>query len=63
MEDTIVAAVVTAIVCLPGGFALGVLFHRQIISEADTLKDHVTNEIANLRMDVKALSEKLVAKL
>lgn len=63
MEDSIVAAVITAIVCLPAGFALGVLFHRQVLSEADTLKAHVTTEVGGLRTEVKTLLDKVAAKV
>lgn len=38
-----------------GGAALfvgGVLFHKYVISEADTIKQHVTAEIAAWRVDV-----------
>ena len=68
--DDVLAVLITTLLCLPAGFALGVIFHRQVISEAESMKTHVSDEVANvgaevasLRGDLKAFVEKIGAKL
>jgi hypothetical protein len=40
--------VLEGVVC----FALGLVFHRYVISEAQSVKAHITNEIELLRRDL-----------
>lgn len=66
----VVAVAVTALVA----FAAGVVFHKYVISEAASIKAHVTNEVTSteqkivgefesVRADLKAAVEKFGQKL
>ena len=47
----------------PLAFAAGVVFHKYVISEADSIKSHVSAAENRIRGDVDALLEKVKAKL
>ena len=49
-------------IAVPAAFVLGVLFHKYIVSESAAIKQHVTDEVAEIRADVAALGGK-VSKL
>jgi hypothetical protein len=49
-------------IAVPAAFVLGVLFHKYIVSESAAIKQHVTDEVAEVRADVAALGGK-VSKL
>lgn len=44
-------------------FIAGVLFHKYVISEAEALKKHVTDEIAEVRVDLAESLKKAAEKL
>lgn len=44
-------------------FCAGVLFHKYVISEAQSIKEHVSAEIAEVRADVASLLSKTAAKV
>lgn len=39
---------------LPAAFAAGVIFHKYVISEANAIKAHVSNEINELKKAIAA---------
>lgn len=39
------------------GFVLGLVLHRYVLSEANTVKTHITNEFNKLRQDVGLVIE------
>lgn len=39
-------------VALPAVFAAGVIFHKYVISEAQSIKQHVTQEVNELRAQI-----------
>lgn len=41
-----------AIYGLPAAFVAGVIFHKYVLSEAASIKAHVTSEVTALRADV-----------
>ena len=45
------------------GFGVGVGFHKYVISEAESIKQHVTAEIAKLRGDASAVASKIASKV
>jgi hypothetical protein len=48
---------------VPAAFAAGVVFHKYVISEADSIKQHVSAEVAEVRADVASLLSKAAAKV
>ena len=48
--ETFVVASVTAIVF----FVLGVIFHKYVVSEAEAVKDHVTETVSSLEGRIRA---------
>ena len=42
-------------VLVPAAFAAGVIFHKYVISEATSIKQHVTDEVAEVRTDIASL--------
>ena len=44
-------------------FAAGVIFHKYVISEAASIKEHVTAEIAEVRADLASLLQKAATKV
>lgn len=50
-------------VAIPAAFAAGVIFHKYVVSEAAAIKDHVTAEIENLRIDVASVLAKAASKV
>ena len=61
MDPLDVAYVFAAAV--PLSFAAGVLFHKYVGSEAAAIKKHVTDEIAEVRVDIADGLKKLAAKV
>jgi hypothetical protein len=58
------SVIVGLLIALPlGGFGAGVYFQKYVISEAASIKQHVTDEVAELRADVASLLDKVKAKL
>ena len=57
--DIISAIAVTALVF----FVLGVLFHRYVVSEANSIKTHTSNEFSALRADLVNFMQKVSSKL
>jgi hypothetical protein len=55
--------VIAAAVALPIAFAAGVVVHKYVISEAQSIKQHITDEVAELRADVASLLTKAAAKV
>lgn len=47
--------VATALIC---AFGAGVVFHKYVVSEAASIKQHVTGEVAKLREDFTNLLKK-----
>jgi len=39
-------------VLVPAAFAAGVVFHKYVISEAASIKEHVTAEVQEVRADI-----------
>lgn len=50
-------------VAVPAAFAAGVVFAKYVISEATAIKQHVTDEVAEIRADVSSLLTKAAGKL
>lgn len=48
---------------LPLGLVLGVLFHKYVISEAQGIKEHVSDEIAEVRADLAEGLKKAAEKI
>lgn len=48
---------------VPAAFAAGVLFHKYVISEAQSIKQHVSEAEARIRGDVQFLLNKAASKL
>jgi len=48
---------------IPAAFAAGVVFHKYVISEAQAIKTHVSNEVSAARQDVASALQKFAAKL
>lgn len=44
-------------------FLAGIVFHKYVVSEAASIKAHVTAEIQEVRFDVAELVKKLAAKV
>lgn len=55
--------VIAFVVSVPAAFALGVLFHKYVASEAAAIKEHVTAEVAEVRADVAGLLQRVAGKL
>lgn len=59
--------VMAAVVSLAAGFALGIIFHKQLVSEAEQItskvKLHVSSELVNLETRLKGAIERLGQKL
>lgn len=52
------------VVLLPlAAFAAGVIYQKYVISEAEAIKKHVTDEVAEVRADVASLLDKVKAKI
>jgi hypothetical protein len=45
-------------VALPAAFAAGVVFHKYVISEAQAIKQHVTDAETRIRGDIASLLSK-----
>ncbi len=50
-------ALFTAVIALPAGFVCGVIFHKYVISEAASIKAHVSAEIAILKEQLDFLKK------
>ncbi len=50
-------------VAVPAAFAAGVVFAKYVISEANSIKQHVTEEVAQIRADLSSLLTKAAAKV
>lgn len=58
------AVIVALLIGLPlAAFAAGVIYQKYVISEAEAIKKHVTDEVAEVRADVASLLEKVKAKI
>lgn len=58
------SVIVTLLIAMPlGGFVAGVAFHKYVLSEAASIKQHVTDEVAEVRGDVASLLDKVKAKI
>lgn len=57
------AVIATLLILAVASFAAGVFFHKYVISEAEAIKQHVTEEVAEVRADVASLLEKVKAKI
>ena len=44
-------------------FVGGVVFHKYVVSEATAIKEHVTDEVAEVRADIASLLDKAKSKL
>lgn len=51
------------IAAVPGAFIAGVLFHKYVVSEANKIKQHVTDEIHELRADFSEFAHKAAEKV
>lgn len=60
--DPVVFGIVVA-VAVPAAFALGVVFHKYVLSEAEMVKAHVTAEIDEVRADFKKWLAELAQKV
>ena len=60
--DPVVFVIVVAI-AVPAAFALGVVFHKYVVSEAEKVKAHMTAEIQEVRADLSSLLSKLAGKV
>lgn len=50
-------------IAVPAAFAAGVIFHKYVISEANSIKQHVTAEVAEVRADIASLLGKAATKV
>lgn len=50
-------------VAVPAAFVAGVIFHKYVVSEAASIKEHVTAEVAEVRADVASVLQKAAGKL
>jgi hypothetical protein len=50
-------------VAVPAAFAAGVLYSKYVISEAASIKEHVTAEVQEVRADLASLLEKAAKKV
>lgn len=58
------SVIVALLIAMPlGAFAAGVVFQKYVISEAASIKAHVTDEVAEVRGDVASLLDKVKAKI
>lgn len=44
-------------------FVAGVVFHKYVVSEAEALKSHITNEVLDLKLELKSFFERATNKL
>jgi hypothetical protein len=50
-------------IAIPAAFAAGVVFHKYVISEAEAVKKHVTDEIAKVRDELSNALKSVAGKL
>ena len=50
-------------IAVPAAFVAGVVFHKYVISEAQSIKAHVTAEVEKVRQDFSSLLSKAAAKV
>lgn len=50
-------------VAVPAAFAAGVIFAKYVISEANAIKQHVSEEVAEIRADLSSLLTKAAGKV
>lgn len=50
-------------IAVPAAFVAGVIVHKYVISEANSIKQHVTAEVAEVRADIASLLSKVGAKV
>jgi hypothetical protein len=48
---------------VPAAFVAGVIFHKYVISEAQAIKQHVTDAETRIRGDISSLLSKVAAKV
>ena len=61
MDPVVVITIVAA--SLSAGFAVGVIFHKYVVSEASAIKQHVTDEVAEVRADLSGLLKRTADRL
>ena len=57
--ETFVVASVTAMVL----FVLGVVFHKYVVSEAEAIKDHVTETVASMEGRIRGEVSSILGRL
>lgn len=57
------SATLFALYGMPAAFFAGVVFHKYVISEAASIKAHVTEEVSALRAEVASALGKAAAKV
>jgi hypothetical protein len=54
---------ITLAIAVPAAFAAGVIFHKYIVSEANSIKAHMTAEVEEVRADIASLLREAKTKL